>query len=64
MTLFRQRENLRGQNWFVNMFISAVKLNILTWDSMEIDSLLVPLVDTGGTAAHTCFLVLFVCWEK
>ena len=34
----------------VNMFISAVKLDILTWGSMEIDSLLEPQVVVQGTA--------------
>ena len=44
----------RDQNRFlyqaVNMFISAVKLGILTWGSMGIDSLLEPQVAIQGTA--------------
>ena len=44
----------RDQNRFlyqaVNMFISAVKLGILTWWSMGIDSLLEPHVVIQGTA--------------
>ena len=34
----------------VNMFISAVKLDILTWGSVGIDSLLEPQVVVQGTA--------------
>ena len=36
----------------VNMFISAVKLDILTWGSMGIDSLLEPQVVVQGTAVY------------
>ena len=52
----------RDQNRFlyqaVNMFISAVKLGILTWGSMGIDSLLEPQVAVQGTAAFgtSCWL--------
>lgn len=33
-----------------NLFNSAVKLDILTWEDMETDSLLDPHVGIGGTA--------------
>lgn len=38
-----------------NLFNSAVKLDILTWEYMETDSLLDPRVGIGGTAIFdTC----------
>ena len=40
----------------VNMFISAVKLDILTWGSMGIDSLLEPQVVVQGTAVFSFIL--------
>lgn len=39
---------------FINIFVFAVKLEILTWRCMKIDSLWIqPLVDTGGAAAFS-----------
>ena len=43
----------------VNMFISAVKLGILTWRSMWIDSLLEPQVVIQGTVFGTITLASF-----
>lgn len=46
----------------VHKFISAVKLDFLALESMKIDSLLEPLVDSRGTAV---FIPLgFVCFLK
>ena len=42
------------------MFISAVKLGILTWRSMGIDSLLEPQVVVEGTAVWLHFTALEV----
>lgn len=52
-----------------NLLNSAVKLDILTWEDMETDSLLDPHVGIGGTAIfHTCLHfstlnLLVILWD-